>query len=322
MTKFEEPSRVGELEFDEVMELELKFKFDLELVFEGKELEFGDHLRGMLFDLWSRARNNKTEIAKELEELRQLKASRSELEQLIDDRIKAALPLAGEQMAAKARLVFETELEMRLQTVLEHPLNLNTDRSLAVALERVINPGDGLEHKLETDRLTLSKDPDQASFPALKLDSHGSPDQVQTWLRERLKHEGLLPPEDFYELWTWAPMYFNTQTGEKAAWDNRNWRERFDISPEERLMPLAGDGFNWYFPSPRPVGDQNNTDAITLFVNGVEVPRLDYSAFQWSFEWDALRSENVITAVANLSVHASPSDRVEARYRVIEKTQL
>jgi hypothetical protein len=320
MTKFEELSRVGELEFDEVKELEQKFKFDLELVFEGKELEFGDHLRGMLFDLWSRARNNKTEIAKELEELRQLKASRSELEQLIDDRIKAALPLAGDQMAAEARLVFETELEMRLRTVLENPVDL--DRSLAVALERVINPGDGLEHELGVDRLTISRDPDQAAFSPLKYDPHGSPDPVQTWLRERLRYEGLLPTDDFHESWNWAPMYFNTQTGEKAAWDNHNWRERFNIDPEERLMPLAGDGFNWYFPSPRPVGDQNNTDAITLFVNDVEVPRLDYPMFQWSFEWDMLRNENVITAVANLSVHVNPGDRVEARYRIIEKTQL
>ena len=75
-------------ELDEMLLVQDQFASDLEAVFAGKELEFSDHLRGMLLELWSRARGSCSSIVKELEHLRQLKAERLDLKEMVAELLK------------------------------------------------------------------------------------------------------------------------------------------------------------------------------------------------------------------------------------------
>jgi hypothetical protein len=314
MAGIQDLARVGELEFEEVQELELKFSEDLQRVFEGKQADFGNHLRGMLFELWSRARGTKSDVVKELEELRQLRGEKKDLEALIADGIKAQLPAVAEQFKSTFDNVLNNELGTHLVSEFQYPNNSLMDDALADALMRIIQLGDGLECVKEFAELII-KNTGSSTFPELEGTEE---DQTQLNLRKRLEFEGLVPPKGFDESWKWAPVFVNTETGERAAFHHWDWQQRYDPDSEEVRVPLAWDGIHWYFPNPRPRGQEHDIlhlkSLLTIFIDGVEQ---DSSCFDgWVWEWAQVDGISVVHRVQHLPTFTG-NEVVEARYRVV-----
>ena len=312
MAGMQDLARVGEPEFEEVQELELKFSEDLERVFEGKQDDFGDHLRGMLFELWSRARGTKSTIVKELEELRLLKAEKNDLKAMIAEGIKAQLPAVAEQFKSTFDNVMATQFNGHLINELETPASSILDNALADALMRVIQLGDGLF----ADAYTFGKYTIKSTVAPDPLTSGQNDDER---LRERLQHVGLLPPDDFHENWKWVPVYLNTETGEKAAFHMDTWQQRHNPNTREVRVPLAWDGSSWCFPNPRPPGVPNDIShleaTLSLFIDGVEQ---DSNLFHgWTWEWAGMAGESTVLRVHHLPAWLG-TEVVEARYRIFE----
>jgi len=245
--------RTGELEFEELQELEIKFAEDLERVFQGKQKEFGDHLRGMLFELWAQARGTKPAAVKELDELRKLKAEKTELRNLIGEEVKNQLPFLMEHLRSNLDNVMIAGIQQHLHNELHTPASPVFDDALATALFRVLRPGPGLEAVKSYGALDLNNTVSADVLPELPQYADTQADEVQRRLRKRLQHEGLLPPDDFHESGKWAPMYFNTKSGEQAAFHLESWQTRQSVTPQERIkVALAWDGAGrWRFPNPR-----------------------------------------------------------------------
>lgn len=317
MAGMQDLSRVGELEFEEVQELERQFSADLERVFEGREKEFGAHLRGMLFELWNQARGTKSDVVKELDELRELKNQRTELTALISSLFKNDEDIR-QHIKQEATNVMGSLFWEHLNSHLSGGAN---DIALALALSRTLDLGEGLGGLLMpgSSRYTITNTGNAAVLPELDT-TQPENDEVQKNLQARLRHEGLLPSEDFHESWKWAPVHLNTETGETFAFNHWNWRERYGPHPEEVRVPLAWDGCRWYFPNPRPVGDEGYYDVLTLYVDGVELDCTNYLSYQWEHEWDPLRVVNVIKSVWGIPEAGMGSEMVEAVFRHVEKT--
>lgn len=308
-------ARFGEFEFEEVKELERQFAADLELVFEGKQKQFGQHLEGMLFELWARARGTKSDVVRELEELRELKDQRTELEATIallfkeDEDIKQYIKQQASNVMGS---LFEDHLNRNLQVP-----SVNTSMAIIQMLQDHLTIGGvlgqhGPTHQLEFPEITGT------GLPEFDIsEAAAGTDSVQKNLEERLRHLGVLPPEHFHESWQWAPVYFNTLSGEAKAFQVYNPNERFDPHPVEVRHSLAWDGFNWHFPNPRPIG--NDYDAVTLFVDGIEIDRNEYPVFQWEHEFDHIRGEHCIKSVRG-HFAVGGTEIVEAVYRDIVKT--
>jgi len=317
MAGIQDLARVGEFEFEEVQEFELKFSEDLERVFEGKQDDFGDHLRGMLFELWSRARGTKSDIVLELEELRQLASEKKDLEALIADGIKAQLPVIAEQFKSTFEGVMVAGIQTHLHNELEFPTSGGMfDDALAAALTRVINPGDGLETVKEYGKITIKAD--GSSFP--EFTTNDPEELTQVRLRKRLQFEGLLPADDHQDSWKWAPVFMHTDSGERAAFHLWNWRERHDPDPQEIRVSLAWDGVHWCFPNPRPRGKHNDilhlVNILTILINGVEQDSSSFHGLFW--HWETFDGESCVTKVQCLPAYEG-TEIVEARYRVVEK---
>jgi len=279
------------LELEEVKDLERQFTKDLEAVFEEKAEEFGPHLRGLLLELWTRARDVHPQIIKEVESLRKLREQHKTLEQTVTDVLEGMLPAITQQLRHASENVLNTNLEGYLVSALEMPVNCSgIDQALTTALERVLWV-EGLELDNEYDNLRL-RAPSIESSALPELTDPTAYDKTQDVLLQRLKAAGVLPPDEFPESWKWAPVFFNTQTGAQAAFHYDSWQQRY-MAQKPREMYLAWSGTEWRFPNPRPqvVTPNDDTelgDRILFVVDEVPQDRWDYITWSWTFEENQL----------------------------------
>lgn len=278
------------LELEEVKELERQFTKDLEAVFEEKAEEFGPHLRGLLLELWMRARDVHPHIVKEVESLRKLREQHKTLEQTVTEVLKGTLP-------AITQNVLNTNLEGYLVSALESPTS-TMDQALTKALERVLQV-EGLEMHNQFYNLLL-RAPSIESSALPELTDPTANDKTQDVLLQRLKAAGVLPPDEFHESWKWAPVFFNTHTGAQAAFHYDSWQQRY-MAQKPREMRLAWSGTTWLFPNPRPqvVTPNDDTelgDRILFVVDEVQQDRWDYIRWSWAFEGNQLVGVDIPTA--------------------------
>lgn len=309
--------RVG---IEDLKQLDAKFLEDLDAVFEDRHQEFGDHLRGMLLELWTRARGTKSDIVKELEELRELKKEKLELKELVSSVIKAELPAVAQQFKASFEDVMGTNFRAHLVAELENPNSYDIDAALSSALERVLELSGSLEGRASADRFLLEASGSSTISALPELDeSTNQPDKTQQVLHRRLEFAGLLPPSDFSSSWSWKPVFLNTESGERAAFSYDDWRERWPLSDyREVRVPLAWDGTAWLFPNPRPLGRNGDigslTDVITIIADGVEQSSADF--WGWCWHWNG----NQAVSVSGISGASSGTELVEARYYIVPES--
>lgn len=297
--KFKPKSNV---ELDELLELQNQFANDLELVFQGKQLEFGDHLRGMLFELWVRGRDVPLSTVKELEELRELQRDGLQLKKMVGELLQEELTAVSDRFQATFESVLQTHFKDHLVKELNN-YSYDLDEAVVRCLLRVLNPNGTFTISGMGDRVGLTVEGGgQGGFPSF----HGQEDDAQKNLRDRLEWEGILPsalipPE-------WEPLYQNIDTGEVASFHRQELDTRTPLGREVRVH-LAWDGSSWRFPNPRPNACREN---LTIFVDG-EVQK---DTYRWEFfdEWCLDRNGRVFLRVE--LPYSAGTEIVEAIYRV------
>ena len=317
----DEPSH---LEFDEVLQIQEQFATDLEEVFEGKELEFSDHLRGLLLELWSRARGSSSSIVKELEELRQLKAERLELQEMIANTIKAQLPelLKTElpSVSDQFKSTFESVLEMQLKPQLINQLqnfDLDFDKAMSTCLARVIVPTNGLTTTHSVGFLEIGPEAGElvAGLPKFEgVKDDGTVDKTQENLQARLRFEGLIAPESSPDAWKWRPVQIHIETGELVGFQPGYPADTYPAVEPIRVR-LSWDGSYWRFPNPRPAGMSGSClQAVRIFIDGIEQDQSQHGLWNWTTELDVVGKEVLATVMINTTIG---HEVVEAEYRVM-----
>lgn len=316
---------VVNLELDEMLELENQFENDLELVFQGKQLEFSDHLRGMLLELWLQARAIPSVAVQELEELRKLKAENLELKNMVEEIVRAEfpnlirdkLPVFSEQFRVVVETVFSSEFRPQLVKELTN-YNHALDSALSQSLFRVINPTGGLETGMAGDRFELSVGSAglNPGLPPFQAPSDGfSVDPTQENLRARLEWEGILTDTSVDK--DWIPVRYNLKTGSLSAFQHENsLTTRYPIGREIRVR-LAWNGVSWIFPNPVPTGTWTDDHKhIQILVNGTIQEAYERPSWIWDSRYQVNTSRYEFTGIRAISAAFHGTEIVEAVYRV------
>lgn len=304
----------------ELAQLEALFEEHLLKVFGDKEGDFSSHLRSLLFELWLQARDTSSGIAAELAELRELKAQRTELRELIRDELSTQMVQVSKFLKASFDEHLENEFANNLRSHLETG-DIAMDTALRKGMQRILDVQD---HGPEDDRmpldyvLPLTQDGELLPPPTPQAD-----DPFQNRLRERLRLEGLLPKETCpADQWQWLPMWFNTQTGEKAAFDLAYPEEKYNVEAQTVGHVLAWDpnGCRWLFPNPKmacPVDIVNHLeDRLIVTIDGYTVLPSEYVTWQWTWCSDA--SGNSFVESVQIPTTSSGQEEVRVRFALVE----
>jgi len=293
--------RVGELEFDELAQLEQAFDSDLELVFDGKAKEFAPHLRGMLFELWMRARDRPGGITQRLGELEELEKKKLEVREEVSSEFERQLPAVTQQFKSQFESAASSTFNLNFVAALELE-DFTVDTAIVKMLERVLKLH-GLELTNFVNNLEL-KTSGSSSIP--KLEDYDSDDEFQKVLQARLLREGFVLPGRIVSSSDWRPVFMNTETGRQGALD-----VSADLFTNVELIStyLVEDAGSWRFPYPPPAYDYDLCEHVQLIVDGLEQVN---AACTWNHEYhQGLRKQ----IVASVTIHGTlPTNAVQARY--------